>query len=212
MPSRWLRAAIMLPVEKERQPRTPSPRPISGPDAETAVDLVPEHQRDAGEPEQRAERDARPERLAEEQRGESDVGERGEREDDREQARHDVVAGIVEEDEVGRVEEEAERREAQVRAERKRDPRAGDAADQEHQRRGDQEAPDDRDLRVDHAELELQREPGRAPDEHRPGEEAEIASDEGRAPAQRLRWCRERLRDGRSRSWFGSLAVEARSR
>ena len=63
-------------------------------------------------PSERAERDARPQRLAEKERRERDIGERGEREDHRQQPGNDVVAGIVEEDEVGRVEEEAERREA----------------------------------------------------------------------------------------------------
>ena len=84
----------------------PSPRPISGPDPRLPSISCQNISEMPAKPEQRAERDARPQRLAEEERGESDVGERGEREDDRKQARHDVVAGIVEEDEVGRVEQE----------------------------------------------------------------------------------------------------------
>src|SRR5688572_26659237 len=61
-----------------------------------------------------------------------------------------------------------------MRPQRKEDRRAGDTTDQEHQRRGDQEAPDDRDLWIDDAELEFQRQPSRAPDEDRPGIQAKI--------------------------------------
>ena len=72
---------------------------------------------------------------------------------------NDEVSGIVEEDEIGRVEEQPERGETQVHPPRKADRRPGDAADQEHERCGDRKAPDDRHLRVDGAELELERQP-----------------------------------------------------
>jgi hypothetical protein len=95
----------------------------------SAFDLMPEHHRNAAEPQERAERDARPERLAEEERREGDVGERGKREDDRDEPRHHIVTGVVEEDEVGRIEKETERREAEMRAQREGDRRAGELAD-----------------------------------------------------------------------------------
>jgi hypothetical protein len=71
-----------------------------------------------------------------------------------------------------------EQREAQVHAKRKDEPRAGDFRDQEHQRRRDRKAPDDRHLRIDDSELEFQREPGRAPDQHGAGEQPEITGTE----------------------------------
>ena len=58
--------------------------------------------------------------------------------------------------------------------EREHDGRAGDPAHSEKQRRGNEEAPHDRNLRVDGAELEFQGEPGRAPDEHGSGIKPEI--------------------------------------
>ncbi len=121
MPSSWTRAAITLPVENDRQPRNPSPSPISGPAPRLPSSSCQNISEMPAEPEERAERHARPERLAEKDRGKSDIGQRGKREDDREEAGHDVLAGIVEEEEVGRVEEEAERRKAKVRAQRERD-------------------------------------------------------------------------------------------
>ncbi len=102
------------------------------------------------------------------------VSEASEKIDGEESGNH-VLSGVVEEEKVRRIEEDAERREPKVRAERERDRRTGQPADEEHHRRGDQEAPEERDLRIDGAELELQRQPGRAPDEHGGAEEAEIA-------------------------------------
>jgi hypothetical protein len=80
-----------------------------------------------------------------------------------------MLAAEIDEDIVGGEQEQPERRHPQVRARWKAHGSAGGDAQDHHCHSGEGEAVDERHLGRDHAELILDRQPARPPDEHGQG-------------------------------------------
>ena len=115
-----------------------------------------------------------------------DVEHRGEREDDREQAGGEMLPAVIEQREVDAEQREPEHDEPRMLGERIAHAVAAKERDDEHHRRSQREAPHHRDFRRDHADLIMQRDPGKSPGANDRGIKAEIErSEAGAAHAQR---------------------------
>ncbi len=150
--------------------------------AAQAAHLRPEEQADTGDAQHRAEEDRGRRRRPEEDPGAEQVPEDHEGEEHGHQAGGQRGLGPVDQHVVEPEEQHPERRQPEViaQAEAERDP--PQPAPAEQQRRREREAPGDRDLGRDQAELELDDQPGGAPDEGGDGEEQQAA---GADPAGR---------------------------
>ena len=131
-----------------------------------ALYVGPEHQRQPGEPEHRAHRDARPDGLCQEKRPERDVHDDDGRKRHRDQTARQVEGREIEDDVVDREQEHALERHEQVRPRREAQGQPARDTPAEDERRGEGEPVNNRRLRRDHAELEGDGEPRRAPDGH----------------------------------------------
>ena len=173
----------MLPMQKETVAPSANARPsavcwlacvvaISGPNRRA----IPGH------PEPGAEQNPQVERPASEHGRQQRIDHRRQRENYREQAGRQIEAGIIGAEEIQREQGHAENHEAQMIGERKAQALARNSGPDEHDRARDREAPHARNLRRHHAELEPERQPARAPEDHYRREQREIGGADGRAP------------------------------
>ena len=150
-----------------------------------ADDLRLEHGADADEAHHRGDDDARVRTFAEDRRAQQHVEHRRQREHHGEEARRRREPAIVEEQEVRREQRQSQDREAQMVDEGKGEPTARRGDPDHHDRGCDGKAPSDRDLRRNDAELQVQRHPGRAPEQHHGAVEPVVEGREARRAGTR---------------------------